>query len=146
MTAPFVQLEGVAKFGPTALSLTDFSDQISKCIIHYRRNTVTVPPTLANAQESPRAGSKSEELEIDFISDMTQAGFWAELWDALDTADSILYFEVHPDTQVQSTNHPSFTGQIIVTETMAGGTVGEVRTGSVTFPIVAGSLQRLDPS
>lgn len=146
MTAPFIQLEGVMKFGPTAGSLTDFSDQITQCLIVRKRNTVTVPPTFANAQESPRAGSRAEEMTITFLNDLTQSGFWAELWDAIDTDTSILYFEVHFDEETNSTNHPGFTGQVVVTGTDAGGTPGETRSSSQTFPIVAGTLQRLDPS
>ena len=146
MSDPFIQLEGVVKFGPTAGTLTDFSANITNCIIRYTRATVEKPGTYANAQTSQLAGNRAQEIEVNFINDLTQAGFWAELWDAIDTAESILYFEVHFDQQAQSTNHPGFTGQCVVVGTEVGGEVGSIRSSSQTFPIVAGTIARLDPS
>lgn len=146
MANPFIQLEGVTKFGLTAGTLIDFSSFITNCIIRYTRATVEKPGTYALAQTSQLAGSRAQEMEINFINDLTQAGFWAELWDAMDSSDGILFFEVHFDTQANSTNHPGFTGQLVVTGTEIGGEVGSLRSTSETFPIVAGTIARLDPS
>jgi hypothetical protein len=146
MPTPFIQLEGVVKFGTTAGTLIDFSQYITNCIIRYTRDTVEKPGTYANAQTSQLAGTRNQEIEVNFINDLLANSFWGALWDALDTADSILYFEVHFDQQAQSTNHPGFTGQATITGTEVGGEVGSLRSTSETFPIVAGTLLRLDPS
>lgn len=146
MADPFIQLEGVVKFGATVPTLINFSNNITSVVIRYTRDTVEKPATYALAQTTQLAGNRAQEMEINFISDLTATGFWGALWDSLDTADSLLFFEVHFDQQAQSTNHPGFTGQIVCVQTEIGGEVGTIRASSATFPIVAGTLARLDPS
>lgn len=139
----FIQLEGNIKFGTTTAG-TDYSSAITSLVINRTAEIITTPATFADATTDPHAGAETQTLDINFLSDPTSASsFWSLLYDAMDTDTKILYWSatLTASTTVSATN-PQFSGQIVVSQLGTGGTVGQNREQSASYPIKAGTLAK----
>jgi hypothetical protein len=129
------QLEGNIQLGTGPGSVTDYSLDISALVINRRRNTVTKPGTFGNPVVEEKASTNQYTVTAVFAGNEGDAtGVWAEIWDAMDTDASEVYFEGTFKEGAVSASNPKFTGYIIVTDTDAGGTVGELKQQSKTWP------------
>lgn len=129
------QLEGNIQLGSGPGSLTDYSLDISALIIEKIRNTVQKPGTFGNANVEEKASTTQYRVQVVFAGNEGDAtGVWAEIWDAMDTDTSELYFEGSFKEGAISATNPRFTGYMICTQNMAGGTVGQLKQVSVTWP------------
>jgi hypothetical protein len=134
--SPLIILTGSAKFGESATTNTDYSCWVTALTVTRRRNLIDIPATMCDGQASQRAGTTQDELTISWIGDNEAASFWAELWDVIGTDSAELYFECTLKSGSVSTDNPEYSGTIIVAEVPVGGTVGELSTGSATFPVI----------
>jgi len=130
-----IQLRGALTIGGIVVG-----DQCSSFVIKTERNSVTVPPNLANIREVQKAGAKKLALEINFWSTMAAADFWAELYDALDTDDAELSFVGKMNAGDIGADNPEYSGNIVVLSVDTGGEVGSLREQSTTFPITRDGL------
>jgi len=138
-----MQLEGNIKFGVDPDTLIDYSDEISSLMINYSRNPVTVPATFGNAKERERAGSGKDQVTINFFHDESDAaGFWAECWDAAHSESGELYFTATFKPGPVAPDNPQFEGWVTVLDLDTGGTVGEWKQQSKTWP--ARDVARVD--
>jgi len=136
---PIQQLKGNMKLGVITADI-DVSDNVTKMIIHRVRESITVPATLGTGEAGQAAGALSGTLEIDYFSSMAADSLWDQLYTAMETDTSELFFSGTFDPAPASADNPTWTGRIVVLAVDTGGTVGGLRTYSSTFPIVAGSL------
>lgn len=136
--ASVIQLEGNIKFGATFATLTDYSAEVTQLTIHKARNTVEVPGTFFNAQADQRAGTKNHTLEVVFFTDMATTSLWDELETAIETSTAEVWWGATFFTGGVSASNPHYYGKAIVTNLDTGGVVGDLRSQSLTFPIVSG--------
>lgn len=131
-----IQLAGNLQLGPDVPGLANYSDQISSLVLNRRRPGVTRPATFGDPTTQQRPGADEYQVTINFFHDEGDANsFWAEAWAAMDTATGELYFEgtFGPGAANPATN-PKFTGWIQLVDLDTGGTVGEWKQQSKTFP------------
>jgi hypothetical protein len=74
-------------------------------------------------------------MTINFFSSHAAASIWAELYDAIITNTAELTFTARFATGAISADNPEFTGTIIVMSLDTGGTVGELKAQSQTYPV-----------
>lgn len=130
-----IQLEGNIQLGTGPGSLTDYSLDVSALIIEKIRNTVQKPGTFGNPTVEDKASTTQYRVQVVFAGNEGDAtGVWAEIWDAMDTPTSEIYFEGSFKPGDVSVSNPKFTGFMIATQNMAGGTVGQNKQVSVTYP------------
>lgn len=137
-----IQLKGNLKLGPTAGTAVEFGASVSAFIIKRTRAGVTVPPTLATARGSQAAGALDEAVQIDFFSTTAASSVWAELYDALDTDSSELYFEGTLNPGAVSADNPKWSGKITILSLDTGAAVGALRTQSQTYPVTQAGLTK----
>jgi hypothetical protein len=125
-----IQLEG-----PITLGGIDYSSQITSVVLNDTRATVTTPPTFGDATEVDSAGAHKRTMTINFFSSHAAASSWAELYDAIITNTAELTFTARFATGAISADNPEFTGTIIVMSLDTGGTVGELKAQSQTYPV-----------
>jgi hypothetical protein len=137
-----MQLEGAIKFqsvdaaGVPTGTATDYSAEIHSLVLTKSRAAVTIPPTFANADETTRAGAGSDRVTINFHHNELSATSFSELVRAaMDTDRSEIAFDATFKTGVVSVTNPRFTGIIILTELDLGGTPGQYKQQSKTYPI-----------
>lgn len=128
-----IQLEGTIELGPVGESLTDFSDDITSLVIVRGREQVPRQPTFGNAQRIQGAGAREDQVTINFLHDTAASNVWSQLWDALDTDDSVLEFSATLKDEAVSATNPEFTGKIVVTGLETGGEVGTRNNQSQTY-------------
>lgn len=138
-----MQLEGNIQFGMSPDTLVDYSDDISALTLNTQVQTTTKPKTFASAREEQRKSGLVDAVTINFFNDERDPmGFWLACWDAQrddTTADGRqpgeLYFSATytPDPPDPDTN-PTFTGWVLVGDLDTGGTVGEWKQQSKTWP------------
>jgi hypothetical protein len=137
-----IQLKGNLKLGPTPGTAVEFGASITAFIIKRTRASVAVPATLATGRESESAGALSEAVQIDFFSSTAASSVWAELYDAIDTDSSQLYFEGTLNPGAVSADNPRFSGYITVLTLDTGATVGALRTQSQTYPVTQAGITK----
>ena len=140
----YVQLKGNLSLGPEdqeTPDVTDYSRYISSLSVMRERTSITVPPNLETARESEVAGPMKETVGMQFHSGVAAASLGAELWDAMDTDSSILYFEGTLEPGAVSADNPKFSGYISVLTLETGADVGTLRQQSQTYPVYVGDVQ-----
>ena len=125
-----IQLEG-----PITLGGIDYSSAITSMVLNDTRATVTTPATFALAAETDAAGAHKRQATINFFSSHAAAGLWAELYDAIITDTAELAFTARFATGAISADNPEFRGTLIVLSLDIGGTVGELKAQSQTYPV-----------
>lgn len=83
-------------------------------------------------------GLKSGSLSLEFEDDLAAGSVDATLWSAFGT---VVVFEVRADAGARSATNPGYTGSVLVTNTEAGGKVGELAGKTLTFP-TSGTILR----
>lgn len=126
--------------GPVTVGGTDYSDEITSVIIRRRRNMITSPATWGNARETDAAGALKEEIQFNFLNHYAATKFWAELWDAIDTATGELAFTVRGSSAAIGVDNPSFSGTMVVTGVEVGGQALQHNSQSWTFPITEAGI------
>lgn len=132
-----IQLEGTV-----TLASTDYSSEITSCVLRRQRRTSVLPPTFGNKIESAKAGAEYNELTINFINEKAASKVWSELFDAIDTDTGEIAFTAKLDDGATGSDNPEFSGTIVVTGAEFGGTVGQVNTQSQTFPITNAGVSK----
>jgi hypothetical protein len=127
---------GVAPGPPT----NDVSQWVTRLTIQRTREGITVAGTLATGVASTVAGAEHDNLIIDFYSDLTAAGPFSLFETAIMTPNAELLFEGTLDPDVVSATNPKWSGTAIILGVDIGGTVGQLRGQSQTFPIKGGTL------
>jgi hypothetical protein len=140
-----MQLEGNIQFGLSPDSLTDYSDEISSLTLNTQTQTTSRPKTFASAREEQRKSGLVDSVGINFFNDERDPlGFWLLCWDAQrDDSQASgrepgeLYFSAQYYTEEQvgvGQENPTFTGWVLVGDLDTGGTVGEWKQQSKTWP------------
>jgi hypothetical protein len=139
MASRWVQGKGIAEFGPTG-ALVDYSDQITNVTFTHSAQEVEIPATYATGETDNEIGAKTHTMQVDFLDGIAAADFSAELYDAYDTNDGEVDFDIVFDADVAvGVNNKRYTGTLVVTNLTHGGAVGAVRTQSQTYRIKAGT-------
>lgn len=141
MTTPGLQLKGNLMLGPVTAD-TDVSEWVTKFTLQQTRTSIAIPATLATGQDSQAAGAAAAALELDFFSDFGADSIWDILMTAIATDTSELLFSGTLDPGAVSATNPEWSGTITVLGVATGGTVGGLRTQSLTFPVKAGTLAK----
>lgn len=131
-------LKGNLAIGVDAMSATDVSDSVTAFRITTDRDIVDVPATLAGPK-SFRAGGAQYHIEVSYLStdDDTTSALFAQFWNAVASADGILYFEGSMRDGTVSDANPLWSGEFIVTGAGIGGNAEELSIDSQTFPCIA---------
>jgi hypothetical protein len=124
------QLEGTITIGGD-----DYSDEIHSFVINPTREVVTEEATYGDASKVDRAGAASATVTIRCKNDLAAASLARELWTAYLTDTAELAFVAKYTTGAVSTDNPSFTGNLVVTEIMIGTKSGDTRVMEQTFPV-----------
>jgi len=127
---------GVAP-GPPA---TDISAWVTRMTIQRTREGITVAGTLATGVASTVAGAEHDNLIIDFYSDLSATAPFGLFETAIQTPNAELLFSGSLDPGAVSATNPKWTGTAIILGVDIGGTVGQLRGQSQTFPIKGGTL------
>lgn len=137
----FIQLRGNLTVGPatTGAPSFDVADWVSEFRITSTRESVTIPATLG-LEMSTAAGARSDSMTITFHSDVDAAGFWAFLYDIIETDSSEMKFAGNFNDGVTSADNPEFSGTVVLLSLDSGNTVGALRQQTLTMPVVAGTL------
>ena len=113
---------------------TDVSEQVTAFTFRGTRDQIEIPSTFG-ARMSFAAGDDQYEVEIEYLSDTDATAlsqiFWTALADATGTVSVAGTFR---PGAVSATN-PQWTATAVVTAVGIGGTVNNVGTDSVTFPL-----------
>jgi hypothetical protein len=120
----------------------DVSAFVHSMIIRRTRNSVTVPPTLANIREVTKAGALVESLEIRFHSSLAASSLWAELYDAIDTDSAELTFVGKLNPGAVGVDNPEFSGSFVVMGIDTGADVGALREQTQTYAITADGIDK----
>lgn len=83
-------------------------------------------------------GLKSGTLAIELHDDMADDGLDEDLWGILGT---VVTFAVKPTSAAKGPSNPEYSGSVLITQWTTGGTVGELATKSLSFPI-SGAVTR----
>lgn len=142
MATPVQQLKGNIKFGPVTASL-DCSNFVTSLVIHRTRESITVPATFGTGRSTQVAGALSESLEINFFSSTDAASMWAMLYDILDTDNSTAAWEATLNSGAVGADNPKFSGVITLLALDTGGTVGNLRAQTQTYPITAAGITKV---
>lgn len=138
-----IQLKGNLKLGADSGSAVEYGSSISEFIIRRQREEITIPATLGTGRKSSEAGALTEHLMIGFHSSTAAASVWAELYDALDTDASTLYFEGTLNPGAVGADNPEFSGTIIVLGLDTGATVSKLREQKQTYPVTVAGVTKV---
>lgn len=111
---------------------------------HIRQATLTAEATVLDASAmgvgwvQNITGLKSGQLQLEFNDDMVAGEIDALLWPLFGT---VVPFVVRPDAGVVSATNPNYSGSIVVSQFVIGGSINEVARKGLTFP-VSGALAR----
>lgn len=151
-----VQLEGLIEFAPitypagveTIGTYTDFSDELNKLVLNKTRNTVDRKPTFGNAKTVKKAADRVDSVTIMYDGDETlgATGFWRLVWDTLDTPPCKLAFRATMTEEAVSETNPMYVGKVTVVDVDGGGTVGETKWQSKTWPAEDVEILEDEPS
>ena len=137
------QLTGTVKFGVSSADV-DVSSDVYSCNFKRTYNGVEKPATFGSLRATTVAGSFSEELVVEYVSQGMGAS--AGTLDGLvnhvifNTGTNTLYYEFTADGGSPSSSNPKITGTVSVLEWEHGGTAGELRNISQTFPVLTSSI------
>jgi hypothetical protein len=135
------QLKGNLKMG-VGTATTDVSEWVTRLTVQRLRESIAIPGTLATGQASVAAGSESDNLIMDFFSDLSADAPFDLFEEAIMSANSELMFEGTLDPGAVGPANPKYSGTAVILGIDIGGTVGQLRTQSQTFPIKAGTLTK----
>lgn len=125
-----VQLEGAV-----TINSNTYSDEITSIVINSSRSVTQVPGTFDDADGTQVLGSATHQVTINFNYDEGDAdGVWAELYAGFLTDSGELPFTANLKSGSTSATNPLFSGTILVSDLDAGGTVGDLKAQSKTFP------------
>jgi len=83
-------------------------------------------------------GLKSGTLAVTFNDDMAASNVDATLWPLLNT---VVAFEIRATDAAVSATNPKYTGSVLIQQFTLGGSVGELASKALTFP-VSGAVTR----
>jgi hypothetical protein len=135
------QLKGNLMMGVITAD-TDVSAWVTRLTVQRLRESIAIPGTLATGQASVAAGAESDNLIIDFFSDLSAEAPFDLFEQAIESATSELMFEGTLDPGAVSATNPMYSGTAVILGLDIGGTVGQLRSQSQTFPIKAGTLTK----
>jgi len=134
------QLKGNLTMGLDDPADIDISAWVTRMTIQRLRESIAIPGTLATGQASVAAGAETDNLIIDFFSDLTADAPFDLFELAIQTPTSELWFSGTLDPAPVGPENPRYSGVAILLGVDLGGTVGQLRTQSQTLPIKAGTL------
>lgn len=118
---------------------TDYSAQVSQATLELTVDAQDTTNFTSTNWKEHIGGLKSAQVSINFKKDNDLSGLDAAMWTALGTSVAI---RLRLDDAAISTTNPEYQFNAIVTQwTPVAGSVGELFTGSVTWP-VTGSITR----
>lgn len=125
------QLEGNIMIGAT-----DHSADITSVVINGAKETTDGGKTFANASPTVEVGGAKWQATLNFNHDEGDAAnVFATLYTAFMTDTSEVAFTgTFTDAPVSATN-PQWTGTLVVTDLDIGGTVGDKKSQSKTYPV-----------
>ncbi len=142
MASIWTQTKGLTKFGPTAGAGTiDYSAYVTSCGFEQEADQLDVPATYATGEVGAEPGPKARRMQINYLSDSALTGLFDEFETAFE-GDTVVFFEVTFKIGTVSATNPKFTGQLVIDQVSIGGTRGDIRQSSVTYPIKAGTFAR----
>ena len=137
MTTTVLMLDG----GTFTLGGTDYSDAVSKIVLHASADTVEVPQTFATPK-TLRKGPVKYELEIDYLSNDIASQLFDDLFAAIAVGQTgQLAFVVRFRAGAVSASNPQWTGTLVVTDASIGGEAGGLSNGSGTFGCTAAPVK-----
>lgn len=137
MTATVLMIDG----GTFIVNGVDYSDAVSKVILHATADSVEVPQTFSTPK-TIRKGAVKYELEIDYQSNDIAGQLFVALWAAIAVGQSgILPFTTRFRTGVVSTSNPQWDGSLVVTDASIGSQAGTLSDGSATFGMTGAPIK-----
>lgn len=135
-TTPLVITGGTFK-----LATVDYSDAITKVLLHATADTVTVPQTLSTPQ-SPRKGAVKYELELAYLSNDIASQLFDDLFAAIAVGQTgELAFTTRLRAGVIGVTNPQWDGVLVVTDASLGGEAGGLSDGSATFGLTGAPVK-----
>ncbi len=132
------QLKGDVQFTTVTAGVIDdddyvsFKNEIAKAVFKRVFDTVTRPATFGTGTKTTSAGAGDFTFEFDFLHDEADSvGLHDFLWD--NAGKDVAVRAAYREGAVSATN-PSFEGIISVVGLDTGGTVGEWKAQSQTYP------------
>ncbi|MEJ7724088.1 MAG: hypothetical protein WKF64_07275 [Ilumatobacteraceae bacterium] len=119
-------------------AMVDYKNQITAIKWVFGREKNTIPPTLGTGTEDIEPGTRQRTLEVTFLNQLAQAGFYRRLLTSID-ADGELDVDTLLSDAAVSASNPRRSGRVIVPEAAMGGQVGALRTTTSTFRVKAGT-------
>jgi len=133
------QLKGNLMMGVDAADV-DISAWVTRLTVQRLRESIAIPGTLATGQASVAAGAETDNVIVDFFSDLSAEAPFDLFEQAITSPNSELLFEGTLDPGPVGPENPKYSGTAVILGLDIGGTVGQLRTQSQTFPIRAGTL------
>lgn len=137
-----VQLGGTIKLGVSSGTAVDYSSFISQLTINFSRETVTLPATFGKPRASESAAAEKDTVTIEFFSSTAAASVWHELYNAIKTDASELYFEGIYNTTAVGADNERWSGKMVITSLDSVPSVGSLRQQSQTYPVTADGVTR----
>ncbi len=145
MPSVWTQTKGVAKFGPTAGTVVDYSSAVTSVDLEFEAGQNDVPATLATGETGYEPGAKARNLALNFLSEGALTSLFTEFETAFEAASgegADVFFEVTLKQGATSATNPKFTGRIFIDAVSIGGNRNTVRSQSRTYKIRSGSYVR----
>jgi len=125
------QLEGNITIGAT-----DHSDDITSLVINGTKATTEGGKTFGDASPTTEVGGAEWSVTINFNHDEGASdNVWSTLYTAFLTDSSEAAFTATLKDEAVSATNPEWSGTIIVTDLDIGGTVGDKKQQSKTYPM-----------
>lgn len=126
-----VQLEGAI-----LINSNTHSDDVTSFVLNLTRPTTQVPGTFGDADGSEVLGSARGTLTMTFNHDEGDtSGVWAELYAGYISDTGALTFQGRLKDAAQSATNPTFSGTLLVSDLDIGGSVGELKSQTKTWPV-----------
>lgn len=121
-----------------ALNSTDLTAYVRNGTLNIEVNAVESTTMGSNGWTENVAGLRSATLEFEVADDVAASAIDSILWPLLGT---IVTFETRLNSTTVSTSNPKYTGSVLVNGHALGGSVGDLATKGLSFP-VTGAVTR----
>lgn len=119
--------------GPVTIDDVDYSDAITKVILHAVADEVEIPARLSQPKSSRKGGVKYS-IELEYLSSPGTDQL-AEALDVAISADGELPFTAKLTDAATSATNPEYSGTLVVLSNDIGGDAEGLSSSSASFPL-----------
>lgn len=120
------------------INSVDYSDHAKNATLSIDVASLDTTDFASDGWTEAIGGLKSATLSVELMEDVAASELDSELWALLGT---VVAFTVKLDDAAVGTSNPQYSGSVLITQHTLGGSVGDLATKSLSFP-VTGAVSR----